>query len=228
MTPLKQQLPLRVEPLPPFPTLPRSPHPRAYTHGRFRQAASEEQCVSSSHQSHPPACYNFNSGRSAGAEPGGNRRQALLPNASTETESAGAVPLPTTPVRFGPILAQCLQSTVLGAHRQCRHERLPLPPGEESHRRASRTPDCPSGHEQGAPCLGLPTDPFRRAYGPLCPVAGALPPRPTECARPNRNEPAQPSSARSSVCSDDCSVLIFSMKARLSSIDRSISSRWAK
>lgn len=215
-------------PFPPFPTLPRSPHPRAYTHGRFRQAASEEQCVSSSHQSRPPARYNFNSGRSAGAEPGGNRRQALLPNASTETESADAGPLPTTPMRFGPILARCRQSTAPEERRQCQHERPPLQPSGESHHRASRAPDCPSGHEQGAPCLGLPTDPFRRAYGPLCPVAGALPPRPMECVRPNRNEPAHPSSARGSDCSDDCSFFIRLIKARLSSSERSISSRWEK
>jgi hypothetical protein len=133
----------------------------------------------------PPPIHTYNTGRSAGAEPGGNRRQAQLPNDPTETESADADPLSTTPVRSGPTLARCLQSTAPGAHIQCQHGRLPLPPGVERHRHASRAPDPPYGHEQGAPCLGLPTDPSRRAYGPQCPAAGAHPLRPTECAHPN-------------------------------------------
>lgn len=107
------------------------------------------------------------------------------PNVPRETEPVGAGPLPATLVRFGPVLARCRQSTALEERRQCQHERPPLRPSGESHRRASRAPNRPCGHEQGAPCLGLPTDPSRRACGPLCPVAGALPPRPMECARPH-------------------------------------------
>ena len=103
----------------------------------------------------------------------------------TETESADAGPSSTTPVRFGPIRAQCLQSTAPGAHKQCQHERPPLTPNVESHRRASREPGLPRENEQGGRRPVRPTDPPRRAYAPRHPAAAGPPLRLMECAHPN-------------------------------------------